>query len=279
MSRILQAARRVFATLVLILLLLFTSDVLPATLTPLAAFLSHRQLVPALLACSAVSVTAILLFTLIFGRWYCSSFCPLGILQDGIHRLPGEKKKGQVERSLIAKARYSILGLCLIIYFLGTSAMLLIVEPWSVFGRLITTFILPVTTFINNTLATALNYWGNYSLVARNYHTAGITVFLFSSVSLLMLLYFSYRIHSRFWCMTLCPVGTCLKFVADKAPVKIRIDEEKCVSCGRCESTCKTGVISIQQRQINSGDCISCFNCLPVCDYDAISYRMGEPRG
>ena len=278
MGRILQAVRRAFAALVFVLLLLYVGDVLPGMVTPLASFLSYNQLVPALLTGSVISLSVILLFTLMFGRWYCSCLCPLGILQDGIHRLPGKKHKQQIDRNLIGRIRFSLLGLSLTLYFLGTTALLLIVDPWSVFGRLVTTFVLPVTTFINNVLATAVNYWGNYSFVAKNYHLAGISVFFFGSLSLFLLFLFSYRIHARLWCTAICPVGTVLTVIAKRSPVQVRIDDDKCVSCGRCERTCKTGVIDLEHKQVNSGDCISCFNCLPVCDYDAISYGT-KPSG
>ena len=277
MGRILQAVRRAFAALVFVLLLLYVGDVLPGILTPLASFLSYNQLVPALLTGSVISLSVILLFTLIFGRWYCSCLCPLGILQDGIQRLPGRKHQQQIDSTLIGKIRYSILGLSLILYFLGTTALLLIVDPWSVFGRLVTTFVLPFTTFINNVLATAVNYWGNYSFVAKNYHLAGISVFFFGSLTLYLIFIFSFRVHSRFWCSAVCPVGAVLTVIAKSSPVRVRIDVDKCVSCGHCVRACKTAVIDIELKQVNSGDCISCFNCLPVCEYDAISYGVKTP--
>ena len=54
-----------------------------------AAWLPGVQFAPALMSCLAVfslgaflTVLGIALLTFCFGRFYCASFCPLGILQD-----------------------------------------------------------------------------------------------------------------------------------------------------------------------------------------------------
>ena len=47
-----------------------------------AGWLAHVQFLPAVLALNVVVVVVLLLLTLLFGRWYCSVLCPLGVMQD-----------------------------------------------------------------------------------------------------------------------------------------------------------------------------------------------------
>ena len=65
------------------------------------AFLLSLQFVPALLklftavGISAIGLAFIVVSTLLFGRLYCSSMCPLGTLQDAIILFPtGSKEDG-----------------------------------------------------------------------------------------------------------------------------------------------------------------------------------------
>ena len=46
--------------------------------------LAHLQFVPALLSLSVGILLFLIVLTLLFGRVYCSTICPMGILQDVI---------------------------------------------------------------------------------------------------------------------------------------------------------------------------------------------------
>lgn len=45
-------------------------------------FLAKIQFIPALLAVNILIITSLILLTLLFGRVYCSSICPMGVYQD-----------------------------------------------------------------------------------------------------------------------------------------------------------------------------------------------------
>lgn len=45
-------------------------------------FLAKIQFVPALLSLNVIILVSLVLLTLVFGRVYCSSICPMGIYQD-----------------------------------------------------------------------------------------------------------------------------------------------------------------------------------------------------
>ena len=53
------------------------------------------QFLPALLALNVGVIVALVLLTLLLGRVYCSVVCPLGVMQDGISHLAGQRTKNR----------------------------------------------------------------------------------------------------------------------------------------------------------------------------------------
>lgn len=274
MGRMLHIFRRTFAGCLFLLLLLYVGGAISEIYGFAPSIISRMQFVPALLAGSFGTVLSIILFTLFFGRWYCSFLCPLGILQDILGRL--QKKKAETIGWQAGVIRCCVLIFCFASLFFGFSLVLLLVDPWSVFGRLTTTFALPVITFVNNLLAALFNDFGLYAVTAKKYRFTGGSVFLTALFSLSLLTYFLYRYGGRSWCNTLCPVGTVLSVFAGKSILRVQIDRNKCISCGRCERHCKAGVITLQTKRVDAADCVACFSCLPVCKDDAISYSFSR---
>lgn len=232
-------------------------------------------MIPALLAGSFIPIVVLFVFTLFAGRWYCSLLCPLGILQDGVARLPGNNRRaGNPSTGVATVVRYVLLAFSLLLFFFGTTALLLLVDPWSVFGRITTSFFLPPVTLGNNLLALFFNYYGSYTFVAQNYSFAGFSVLLTASLSFMLLFFLPRLLGPRSWCLSVCPVGLVLGWVARFSLLGIRLDRQQCTRCGRCAAVCKTGVIDVEEGQVLAGDCVSCFNCLPVCPHDALSYGL-----
>lgn len=82
-------------------------EILPEKLN----FLTEIQFIPALLSLNIVILVSLILLTLLFGRVYCSSICPMGIYQDVVAWL--SKKQNKKQRYKYSKAknilRWSIL--------------------------------------------------------------------------------------------------------------------------------------------------------------------------
>lgn len=269
--------RRAFAGSLFLLLTLYTGGAVYDLVFFDPSLLSRFQFIPAFMAGSFFIVGGILLFTMIAGRWYCSFLCPLGILQDLLGRI--RKKKARRNNRTEKIIRNTILVLSFVVLSGGFSLLMLLVDPWSVYGRLTTTFILPVLTFINNQLAALFGYFGFYGVAAKDYHFSGASVVFISLLTLVFLLYCVFISGGRKWCSFLCPVGTVLSVAGRKSLLQIQFDAQKCVGCGLCEKQCKTGVISVKTKTVDIGDCVCCFNCLPVCKDDAISYGFVKRGG
>ena len=57
-------------------------------------WIEHTQIIPAGMALSGVTILFWLVMTALFGRIYCSMFCPLGVVQDVAARLGRMSRKG-----------------------------------------------------------------------------------------------------------------------------------------------------------------------------------------
>ena len=73
--------------------------------------LAHLQFVPALLSLSVGILLFLIVLTLLFGRIYCSTICPMGILQDIIARLSKSTSKKKKRYSYSPAIDY--VGVCL----------------------------------------------------------------------------------------------------------------------------------------------------------------------
>ncbi len=53
------------------------------------------------------------------------------------------------------------------------------------------------------------------------------------------------------------------------------VDQEKCISCGACQSVCPVGAISLDsgKAQIDTEKCIKCGSCQNICPVGAITIK------
>jgi hypothetical protein len=99
----------------------------------------------------AFGLGAVLLLTLLFGRVYCSTICPLGTLQDIISRVAGKVRR-QRHRALppYLPLRYGLLVLTAASLMSGAMALVSLLDPFSSFGRVLAGLIRPAVLGVNN---------------------------------------------------------------------------------------------------------------------------------
>lgn len=81
--------------------------------------------------------------------------------------------------------------------------------------------------------------------------------------------------EEELWHKYLCPYGTLFSVFTRPAKYGLKIVEEKCISCGKCEKVCPNNSISIllnKKRSIDNNDCLRCFKCQETCPVEAISF-------
>jgi len=238
-------------------------------------WMAKLQFWPACLGLSLIAL-AIVAITLVLGRVYCSVVCPLGVLQDFAIRVRGilMRRGFPVGVNAPKKAQMVVRILALAIFlsggFLGLHFAWL--EPYAIYGRLASVSAAPLGRIVNNQLAVLSERNGSYIAVTVENVMPPVAFMVFAaSLAALVLVLAVWR--GRFWCNTICPVGTVLGFLARFAWLKPRIDSSACVNCKACERKCKGRCIDVADKKIDATRCVACYDCSAVCPKGAIKWK------
>ena len=258
----------VFLGATLVVFLLPGAEVTRWLTMPLVSF----QIVPALvkhltgpgLWTAGVAVVAAL--TLLFGRVYCSSICPLGTLQDLVIAYARRDRRRRWFRYKEPDflLHYGLLGAVALSFAAGTLLLLNLLEPFSNTGRMLEAFARPATLGLNNAGAFLLGLVDMYALVTKPIRLAPVGVLVGTLFFVAVVGVMSYR-HGRLFCNTLCPAGALLGLVSRVAVFRIVIDRETCTECKLCEKVCKARCIDSERQHVDFGACVGCLNCLKAC--------------
>ncbi|MBQ1227328.1 MAG: 4Fe-4S binding protein, partial [Alistipes sp.] len=139
----------IFFSLITLLFLDFTG-----TLHGWFGWLTKIQFLPAVMALNLGVVVFLIALTLIFGRVYCSTICPLGVMQDLISWFAGKRKKNRFKFSP-AKSylRYGVLALFVAAIVAGIGSVVALLAPYSSYGRIAQNLLSPLYKWGNNLLA------------------------------------------------------------------------------------------------------------------------------
>ncbi|MCM1483709.1 MAG: 4Fe-4S binding protein [Muribaculaceae bacterium] len=264
MNRALLLTRIIVSTAVM--LLLTAALTAPMLAVPgLTQGLEQIQLTAVVMSLSLFIFVVWIIITLVFGRIYCSSICPMGTLQDAIARAARMGKSAHKRRyrhhAPQNRLRYIML-VAMMVCLMGqyyTAAS--IIDPYGAYARICSTLIAPVAEGITPLWAEQ----GTRAAVATWSST------LIAAVTLAAVAVTAAR-RGRLLCNTVCPVGTTLGLVSRFSIFQIDIDTDKCIQCGRCEDVCKGECIDLRDHVVDGSRCINCFNCINVCPNDAIYY-------
>lgn len=256
-------------------------QLLPAGVAP---WLASTQLIPSLVALAtgasfAIGGMLVILLTLAGGRIYCSTLCPLGLLQDVISRVAGVFRR-QPHRLPPARPHTWLRQLFLWATVGGVAAggsglTLTLLDPYSNFGRIASTLLRPVLTKGNNLLvdaSAALGFQGPHRI---DVHWAGTGVLLLAAAFLLLIVVLV-ALRGRLYCNTVCPVGTLLGLISRHALFRLRLDQSACTKCTECLRHCKAQCIDLRAGTIDASRCVACYNCVSVCDQGGIGYAFTD---
>ncbi|MBQ6666926.1 MAG: 4Fe-4S dicluster domain-containing protein [Bacteroidales bacterium] len=239
-------------------------------------WMAKIQFLPAILACNFVIVAGLLLLTLLFGRVYCSVICPLGVLQDGFSWLGGKVKKGRLRyRKPHTWLRYGILCLFVLLMLAGVHSLVMLIAPYSAYGRIASQLFAPLYAWANNGLAAVAEHYGSYAFYPVEVRTVGVSALVVAALTFVIVAAWSFK-SGRMWCNTICPVGTVLGFVSRFSLFKPIIDNTKCVHCGRCEKNCKASCVDSGNGLVDYSRCVGCMDCLEQCHAGAIRYGFSK---
>lgn len=94
----------------------------------------------------------------------------------------------------------------------------------------------------------------------------------------------AYRLRdNRAFCKYVCPIPVLQKITSRFSLLKIKIDSELCIDCGRCEKICPMNVKLLDYKNRNkrvlATECIWCSACTYECPKGAISSTIGLDAG
>lgn len=230
--------------------------------TPAALDATRRlQIAPMYLAEGAGVIAVWLLITLVWGRIYCATVCPVGALMDVMlrirRRIPALNKPFRYTRP--QRARHHVLivyAACLII---GLGVVPLILEPW----------------FMTGNMTQALGGRGTRLWAECGY--SAIWGVIWGTVSLVIVLPWA-LLRGREFCNTVCPLGTAMGYLSRRSAFQIVIDGDKCVSCMRCQDNCRASCIKVVSRYVDNSRCVRCLECVAKCPHEAIRYTQERRR-
>lgn len=239
-------------------------------------WMAKIQFLPALLALNAAVIIALVGLPLLVGRVYCSVICPLGVMQDGMSRLSGLRKKKKFRFSYSPEVkwlRYSVFALFIIAVILGIGSFVALLAPYSSYGRIVSNLFAPVYQWGNNVLAYIAERHQSYAFYEKDVWLRSLPTFIIAVITFVTVFILAWR-NGRTYCNTVCPVGTILGFLSRFSLFCITIDTDKCNKCGLCSRKCKAACIDGREHKIDYSRCVMCMDCISTCTHGAIGLRM-----
>lgn len=79
---------------------------------------------------------------------------------------------------------------------------------------------------------------------------------------------------NRAFCKYICPITVFLKPMSKYSLLRVKVDESKCVACGKCKRICpmEVDVTDNRRSRRNGTECILCMECAENCPKEAIKF-------
>lgn len=194
----------------------------------------------------------LVLFGLLLGRTICGFLCPFGLVQELLHKIPSPKLKKNKVTKVLSYFKYVILGALVVLVTMAYSSKLAVpgfckyICPDGILFGAIGLLIHPENAEMFGMLG-PLFTWKFCLLIG--FIVASIFIF-------------------RFFCRFFCPLGAIYGFFCKVALLGVKLDEDKCVSCGKCVEQCQMDI-----RHVGDHECIHCGKCISVCPTQAIRWN------
>lgn len=227
------------------------------TLSPVEPSESSHALREGVINAGLVFFALALLATLIFGRFVCGWLCHLVALQDLCAWMLG--KIGLRPKPFRSRL--------LLLAPLGLGLYLFVWQPLA--PRLLDNAPLFPEHGIENRLITD-DFWGTFPPL--------IIAIPFVIVCGFLTIYF---LGAKGFCTYACPYGGFFAPLDRAAPIRIKVDRDKCTGSGHCTAVC-TSNVRVHQEVADYGmvvdpGCMKCTDCISACPNDALSLGVARP--
>lgn len=198
----------------------------------------------------------LILLGVLLGRFICGFLCPFGWLQELLHKIPSKKLSTKKLKPL-TYLKYIILLLAVVLL------PALAVNDVGMGDPFFCKYICP-----QGVLEGAIPL----SLVNEGIRAALGTLFVQKLFILLAVVALSILFYRPF-CKWICPLGAFYALLNKISLLEIKMDEQKCVSCGKCAASCKMDVDV--RKTPNHAECIRCGKCITACPVEALCFHYG----
>ena len=206
-------------------------------------------------------ITGILiLLGVLLGRFICGFLCPFGWLQELLHKIP-TKKLSTKKLKPLTYLKYAVL--VVMVFLLPALA----VNDVGMGDPFFCKYLCP-----QGVLEGAIPL----SIVNSGIRTALGKLFTWKFSILLTVVVLSVVFYRPF-CKWLCPLGAFYALLNKVSLFQIKVDANKCISCGKCARSCKMDVDVTKSP--NHTECIRCGMCIRACPTNAIRFRYGFGDG
>ena len=206
---------------------------------------------------------AVIVLTIIFGRFFCGWVCPFGALHQFVGYI-GNRRKTTAQKIRLNKYRkaqcikYFILIIFLFMAAFPSLAATLqtgLLDPIPLVTRSFNLLLIPIIDRAANLV----------SVTARFYEGAWLILAIFLTAVLLNL------VIPRFYCRFVCPLGALFAIVSRFAIWRIGKKQKDCINCNLCERACEGACHPAGNIRIS--ECVLCLNCREECRDDFVVYQ------
>ncbi|MBQ6568788.1 MAG: 4Fe-4S binding protein [Clostridia bacterium] len=192
---------------------------------------------------------------ILLGRFVCGWLCLFGLIQELLYKIPTPKLTVPEKADKILRyLKYVVLAVLVVLLPLFLRGEFSVSYPY--FCK----WLCPVGTLEGGLPLTALD---------ENLRRAAHGLFAWKVGILIVFLLSSVFIYRPF-CKYICPLGAFYALFQKISFLRLRVDKQSCVECGKCARECKMQVSPIKNP--NSTECIRCGECVEGCPQKALRF-------